>query len=74
MDISYSSLEALPLHPLVALALFVAVYFLPCIIAGARNMRHAGAITVLNFVAGWTFVGWVVALTWACLDKPPPEK
>ncbi|MGQ7247600.1 superinfection immunity protein [Halomonas sp. V046] len=52
----------------------IAAYFLPCIIAAIRKMPHTAAITVLNLVAGWTFVGWVVALTWACLDKPKPSQ
>lgn len=56
------------------LALAVAVYFLPLIIASMRNMPNATAIAVLNVVAGWTFIGWVVALTWASLDKAPPGK
>ncbi|WP_425460611.1 superinfection immunity protein [Halomonas eurihalina] len=48
----------------------MAGYFLPLIIAAWRNMPNAVAISVLNVVAGWTFVGWVVALVWSCLDKP----
>lgn len=64
----------LPIHPLVTLALLVAVYFLPVIIASVRNMRNAVAISVLTVVAGWTFAGWVVALVWACMDKPPEPK
>ncbi len=63
----------LPIHPLLLLAVGVAVYFLPVIIAASRNMRHAFAISVLTVVAGWTFVGWVVALVWSCLDKPPQD-
>ncbi len=59
--------------PLLALAVLVALYFIPLIIAACRNMRHAVAISVLNVVAGWTFVGWVVALVWVFLDKPPRD-
>lgn len=62
-----------PIHPMVLIAIIIAVYFLPIIIAAVRNMRHAVAISVLTVVAGWTFVGWVVALVWACLDKPPEK-
>ncbi len=63
----------LPLHPLLMLAIGVLVYFLPVIIAACRNMPHAFAISVLTLVAGWTFFGWVVALVWSCLDKPPKD-
>lgn len=68
------AIHNLPIHPLLALALVVAVYFIPLIIAAWRNMPNAVAISVLNVVAGWTFVGWVVALVWACLDKPKEER
>lgn len=60
----------LPIHPVLLMAIVIAIYFLPVIIAAIRNMRHAVAISVLTVVAGWTFVGWVVALVWACMDKP----
>lgn len=63
-------IENLPIHPLVLLGIVVALYFLPLIIAAWRNMPNAVAISVLNVVAGWTFVGWVVVLVWSCLDKP----
>lgn len=63
----------LPINPMLLITIIIAVYFLPIIIAAFRNMRHAVAISVLTLVAGWTFVGWVVALVWACLDKPPEK-
>ncbi|TZG40657.1 superinfection immunity protein [Halomonas eurihalina] len=64
------TVSGIPGHPLLWLAVLVAGYFLPLIIAAWRNMPNAVAISVLNVVAGWTFVGWVVALVWSCLDKP----
>jgi hypothetical protein len=43
------------------------MYFIPALV----GMRHkqAGAIFVLNLFLGWTFVGWVIALVWACTHK-----
>ena len=41
-----------------------AVYFLPSLLG--MKKRNAVAIFVLNLVAGWTFIGWVVSLVWAC--------
>ena len=67
------AIEGLPVHPILLLAILVALYCLPLIIAAVRNMPNAIAISVLNIVAGWTFLGWVVALVWACLDKPKTE-
>jgi len=45
------------------------LYFLPSIIG--RNKRNAGAIFLLNFFLGWTVVGWIVAMVWACSENPP---
>lgn len=48
-------------------------YFLPSIIARKRRKRNLTAIFVLNICAGWTFVGWVIALVWAyALDPEHP--
>jgi T4 superinfection immunity protein len=47
------------------------MYFIPAIIALARNKRDAVSILVLNFFLGWTAIGWVVALVWAVkMDSP----
>jgi phosphotransferase system glucose/maltose/N-acetylglucosamine-specific IIC component len=47
---------------LVALAL---PYLFPALVAWTRRHRQRHAITVLNLLLGWTFVGWVEALVWA---------
>jgi hypothetical protein len=44
----------------------VGMYFLPTIVGVVRGKQNWGAILVLNLLLGWTLVGWVVALTWAC--------
>lgn len=46
------------------LVLATVMYFLPSILG--HNKRNAGAIFLVNFLLGWTIVGWVVALFWAC--------
>jgi len=43
------------------------LYFLPSIIG--HQKRSAGAIFVLNLLLGWTVIGWVAALIWACTDE-----
>lgn len=45
------------------------IYFLPTIVAGNHHHRNKSAIAVLNFFLGWTFIGWVVAMIWACTDN-----
>ena len=44
------------------------LYFLPAIIG--HNKRDASGIFILNLVAGWTVIGWFVALLWACASDP----
>jgi len=46
-------------------------YFLPSILAFARNKRDTGAILVLNILLGWTVIGWVIALVWALKHDVP---
>lgn len=47
------------------------LYFLPTLIAFARNKRDTMSILLLNFFLGWTAIGWVIALVWAVkVDVP----
>lgn len=46
------------------------MYFLPAIVG--RNKRDAAAIFVVNFLLGWTVIGWFVALIWACMADQAP--
>lgn len=46
---------------------FIVIYFLPSIIALSRKKNNGAAIILLNFFLGWTFIGWIVSLIWACL-------
>ena len=41
------------------------LYFIPYFVAKKRLKKNVEAIFVLNFFLGWTFLGWVLALTWA---------
>jgi len=47
------------------------MYFLPSIIALARNKRDALAIFLLNLFLGWSVIGWIVALVWAAKQDAP---
>ncbi len=44
----------------------IALYFLPAIIAGRRGHPNTVAIFFVNFFFGWSFIGWIAALIWAC--------
>ena len=45
------------------------IYFIPWFIALVRGRNDTIAIFVVNFVLGWTGLGWIVALFWS-LTKP----
>jgi hypothetical protein len=51
---------------LATLILLPLAYFIPTVIALGK--RDALAIFMLNLLVGWTFIGWVIALVWACRD------
>jgi len=51
--------------------LLLALYLVPSIVGFIRNMPNKGIICVINVFLGWTFIGWVVALAWACKAKVP---
>ena len=47
------------------------LYFLPTLCA--RKHHNRDAIFALNLLLGWTLLGWIAALIWAC-TKPPPTR
>lgn len=47
------------------------LYFLPAIVAFAREVPSKWSIGVINLFLGWTLVGWVVALAMAVRSVPP---
>ncbi len=51
---------------ILTLLFLVVPYFVPTIIAMVRKKHNVTAIFLLNLLLGWTFVGWIVALVWAC--------
>ncbi len=42
-------------------------YMLPWAVAATRGKSNSGAIALLNFLLGWTFIGWLAALVMACM-------
>ena len=45
------------------------IYFLPSIIAYKGNHANKGIILLLNFLLGWTFLGWAGTLVWSLVDR-----
>jgi ABC-type transport system involved in cytochrome c biogenesis permease component len=55
---------------------FLVIYFVPLIVALVRHHRQSLAIGVLNVFLGWSGIGWVAALVWACTsdtERRPPR-
>jgi hypothetical protein len=47
------------------------LYFLPSILG--HDKRSFAGIFLLNLLLGWTVIGWIIALIWACsADLRPP--
>jgi uncharacterized membrane protein len=57
------------LGALVFISLF---YFIPSIISIYRHKSNGCAIFVLNLFLGWTVIGWIIALVWACIADSKP--
>lgn len=47
------------------LVINIPIYMLPTIIAGYRDHPNMAAIAILNFLLGWTGLGWLAALAWS---------
>ena len=55
---------------LIIIAICLLFYFLPTVIGWRK--RNVTAIFILNLFLGWTFIGWIVALVWACTQDNQP--
>ena len=53
-----------------------AIYFLPALVAVARNVQvnRAFGVFILNLFLGWTLIGWVAALVWAVVEPAAQSK
>ena len=54
--------------------LFILFYFVPTIVAFYRSHHNKVPIFLLNFFAGWTFIGWVASLVWSFTSPPPQDE
>lgn len=67
---------------ILAVVVGIPLYFLPSIIAIKRSHRQRGPIFALNFLLGWSLLGWAGSLAWALaagqeepkLPPPPPPR
>ena len=64
VDDDWPSREITPVRIVLA-GIGLIAYCVPTAIAVFRGHANVAPIVVVNLLAGWTFVGWVVALAWA---------
>lgn len=71
----HTQLQNLPLSQMIilviALFLVLAFYFLPTIMAIKRKSPHTAAVVIINFLFGFTLVGWIIALVLASKHSQP---
>lgn len=53
----------------IVVAFGLLIYFLPTLVAYNRKPSNWLGIFALNVFLGWSFIGWVVALVWACAGE-----
>lgn len=58
----------------VMLAMVIALYCTPSIIAMARKHQNRTGIILLNLLLGWTLIGWIAALIWSVSASAITEK
>jgi len=58
----------------VGIWIIVLSYFLPTFIALVRNSSKKMGIFIVNFLTGWTFIGWLIALVWSFTSESTNDK
>jgi Superinfection immunity protein len=56
----------------IALFIVALLYFTPTVIAILRHHHSLVAVIALNWLLGWTFIGWVAALVWSLSNGSHP--
>jgi Superinfection immunity protein len=62
------------LADLLIAAAIIAAYWLPTIIAARRHTTRLAQIAIINGLAGWTFIGWIIALAMAFDPATTPRQ
>lgn len=56
------------------LGLGIIIGFFPTFLAHKRHHPNILSIFVLNFFTGWTGIGWICSLVWACSENTLTNK
>mgnify|MGYP001426358515 CR=1 FL=1 len=59
---------------LIAIILLFTIYFWPTSFALLRNSSKSMGIFVVNFLLGWTGLGWLVCLVWSFTSESNSDK
>ena len=54
---------------LILMPSLVGLYFLPSFVALVKRAKRVMIIVFLNFVFGWTIIGWLIVLAWSMKAK-----
>ena len=65
------STEAIRAISVGTLLVIMPLYFLPTLLGWSEKKR--GAIFAVNFLLGWTVIGWIVAFVWAAANAATPR-
>jgi len=57
---------------MVITALLFVAYWLPTLLAFHRRHRNRVAVLIVNFLLGWTVIGWFAALIWSATGNTEP--
>lgn len=52
----------------VIIALAIALYLAPGLVAVLCGHPQKGRIVILTALSGWTLIGWIACLVWACRE------
>ena len=54
---------------LVLVIVYAGIMFIPTYVAFYRRHEHRLAIGIVNFLLGWTGVGWAATMVWALTEE-----
>jgi hypothetical protein len=54
------------IQSIILLFMLIGLYGLPITVAFGRGHHQRWAIVIVDIFLGWTFLGWVIALTMSC--------
>ena len=54
---------------LVLVIVYAGIMFIPTYVAFYRRHEHRLAIGIVNFLLGWTGIGWAATMVWALTEE-----